>query len=147
MCHVTLFCLIQKRNLQKNTNQKRQLSLINFIMNQATLTHINFHQENQISPQKRKAKAAISVQALHDLEEIAHPGDSFLYYQDVEKEKNVGNTSQTRRIHCSVFNNKPFINKTFKFKFIIKQLFKKRCRYFFSFYFTFNFLNVGCFNL
>ena len=55
-------------------------------MNQATLTHINFHQENQISPQKRKAKAAISVQALHDLEEIAHPSDSFPFYQDVEKE-------------------------------------------------------------
>ena len=36
--------------------------------------------------QKRKAKAAISVRALQDLQEQAHPSDSFLFYPDVEEE-------------------------------------------------------------
>ena len=36
--------------------------------------------------QKRKDKAAISVWALHDLEKITRPSDSFLFYQDAEKE-------------------------------------------------------------
>ena len=36
--------------------------------------------------QKRKAKEAISARTLHKLEEIACPSDSFLFYQDVEKE-------------------------------------------------------------
>ena len=36
--------------------------------------------------QKGKAKAAISVQALHDLEEIARPSDAFLFYEDIKEE-------------------------------------------------------------
>ena len=36
--------------------------------------------------QKRKVKAVISVQALNDLQKIARPSDSFLFYQDVEEE-------------------------------------------------------------
>ena len=53
--------------------------------------------------QKRKDKAAISVQALHKLEEIAHPSDSFLFYHDVEKEieQGTGNSGETRKMHCN----------------------------------------------
>ena len=36
--------------------------------------------------QKRKDKAAIGVQALHNLQEQARPSDSFLFYSDVEEE-------------------------------------------------------------
>ena len=36
--------------------------------------------------QKRKVKVAINVQALHDLQEIAHPNDSFLFYYYVKEE-------------------------------------------------------------
>ena len=36
--------------------------------------------------QKRKANAATSMQALHDLQKIARPSDSFLFYENVEKE-------------------------------------------------------------
>ena len=42
--------------------------------------------EEATKQQKRKDKAAISVRALHKLEEIARPSDSFLFYHDVEKE-------------------------------------------------------------
>ena len=35
--------------------------------------------EEATKQKKRKDKAAISVRALHDLEEIARPSDSFLY--------------------------------------------------------------------
>ena len=42
--------------------------------------------EEVTKQQKRKAKAAITVRALHKLEEIARPSDSMLFYQDVEKE-------------------------------------------------------------
>ena len=42
--------------------------------------------EEATKQQKRKAKAAISMQALNDLQEIARPSDSFLFYQDVEEE-------------------------------------------------------------
>ena len=34
---------------------------------------------------KRKAKALIRVQVLHDLQEIARPSDSFVFYPDVEE--------------------------------------------------------------
>ena len=36
--------------------------------------------EDVTKQQKRKAKAAISVRALHKLEEIACPSDSMLFY-------------------------------------------------------------------
>ena len=42
--------------------------------------------EEATKQQKRKAKAATSVRALHDLQEQAHPSDSFLFYLDVEEE-------------------------------------------------------------
>ena len=42
--------------------------------------------EETTKHKKRKDKAAISVRALHDLEEIARPSISFLFYQDVEQE-------------------------------------------------------------
>ena len=35
--------------------------------------------------QKRRTKAAISVQDLHGLQDQARPGDSFLFYWDVEE--------------------------------------------------------------
>ena len=41
--------------------------------------------EEATKQQKRKAKAAISVGALHDLEEIARSSYSFLFYQDIKK--------------------------------------------------------------
>ena len=43
-------------------------------------------QKRKTKQQKRKAKVAISVWALHDLQEIARPNDPFLFYQDVEEE-------------------------------------------------------------
>ena len=42
--------------------------------------------EETTKQQKRKAKAAVSVQALHNLQEYAHSSDSFLFYPDVEEE-------------------------------------------------------------
>ena len=42
--------------------------------------------EEAIKQDKRKAKVAISVRALHDLQDLAHPSDSFLFYPDVEEE-------------------------------------------------------------
>ena len=42
--------------------------------------------EEATKQQKRKGKAAISVQALYDLQEIARTSDSFLFYHDVEEE-------------------------------------------------------------
>ena len=41
--------------------------------------------EGATKQQKRKVKAAISVRALHDLQVIARPSDSFLFYQDIEE--------------------------------------------------------------
>ena len=41
--------------------------------------------EEATKQQKRKDKVAISVRALHKLEEIARPSDLILFYQDVEK--------------------------------------------------------------
>ena len=35
--------------------------------------------------QKRKDKAAITVQALHKLEEQARPSDSIIFYSDIEE--------------------------------------------------------------
>ena len=66
--------------------------------------------EEATKQQKRKAKVAINVRALHKLEEIARPSDSFLYYQDVEKEIEQGTAvkleefiaMKTRPIHNSV---------------------------------------------
>ena len=66
--------------------------------------------EEVIKQQKRKTKAAISVRALHKLEEIARPSDSMLFYQDVEKEIEQETaaklegfiTMKTRPIHNSV---------------------------------------------
>ena len=43
--------------------------------------------EEKMKQQKRKAKAAITVQAQHNLQEKACPSNSFLFYSDVEKEK------------------------------------------------------------
>ena len=42
--------------------------------------------EEATKQQKKKDRAAIIVWSLHNLEEIAHPSDSFLFYQDVEQE-------------------------------------------------------------
>ena len=36
--------------------------------------------------QKRKAKAAVSVRALDELQDQARPSNAFLFYQDVEEE-------------------------------------------------------------
>ena len=47
--------------------------------------------------QKRKAKAAIRVKALHKLEGIARPSDSILFYQDVEKEIEQGTAVKLER--------------------------------------------------
>ena len=67
--------------------------------------------EEATKQKKRKDKAAISVRALHDLEEIARPSDSFLFYQDVEQEIEQVTTvvklegcitMKTRPIHNSV---------------------------------------------
>ena len=66
--------------------------------------------EEVTKQQKRKAKAAISVRALHKLEEIARPSDSMLFYQDVEKEIEQGTAAKlegfiamkTRPVHNSV---------------------------------------------
>ena len=66
--------------------------------------------EEVTKQQKRKAKAAISVKALHKLEEITRPSDSMLFYQDVEKEIEQGTAAKlegfiamkTRPIHNSV---------------------------------------------
>ena len=41
--------------------------------------------EEATKKQKRKAKAAISVRALHDLQDIARKSDAFLFYQNVEE--------------------------------------------------------------
>ena len=46
--------------------------------------------EEVTKQQKRKDKAAISVRALHKLEEIACPSDSFLFYHNLKKEKEQG---------------------------------------------------------
>ena len=40
--------------------------------------------EKATTQQKRKEKAAVTVWALHNLEEQARPSDSILFYQDVE---------------------------------------------------------------
>ena len=66
--------------------------------------------EEATKQQKRKAKAAISVWALHDLQEQARPSDSFLFYSDVEKEIEHATAAKlkgfivmkTRPIHNSV---------------------------------------------
>ena len=66
--------------------------------------------EEATKQQKRKAKAAISVRALHKLEEIAYPSDSVLFYQDIKREIEQGTafklegfiTMKTRPIHNSV---------------------------------------------
>ena len=42
--------------------------------------------EEATKQEKRKDKAAISVRALHDLEVIVRPSDSFIFYQDLEQE-------------------------------------------------------------
>ena len=60
--------------------------------------------------QKRKAKAVISVRALHNLEEQVRPSNSFLFYPDVEEEIEHATTVKlegfiaikTRPIHNSV---------------------------------------------
>ena len=41
----------------------------------------NVHSKEEVTKQqqKRKAKAAISVRALHKLEEITHPSESMLF--------------------------------------------------------------------
>ena len=44
------------------------------------------HRKKVAKQQKRKAKAAISVLALHNLQEIARPSDSFLVDQYIEEE-------------------------------------------------------------
>ena len=63
---------------------------------------------------KREAKEAITAQALHDLEEIAHHSDSFLFYQDVIKKENKNATAaklegfiamKTRPLRNSMFHN------------------------------------------
>ena len=56
------------------------------------------YKEEATKLQKRKAKAAISMRALHDLKEIARPSDSFLFYQDVEKE-----TEQATVVKLEIF--------------------------------------------
>ena len=66
--------------------------------------------EEVTKQQKRKAKAVISVRALHKLEEISCPSDSFLFYDDVENEIEQGSAvklegfiaMKTRPIHNSV---------------------------------------------
>ena len=66
--------------------------------------------EEATKQQKRKVKAAISVQALRDLQKIACPSDSFLFYQDVEGEIEHATaaklegfiTMKTKPIHNSV---------------------------------------------
>ena len=71
----------------------------------------NVHGKEEVTKQqKRKDKAAISVRALHKLEEIARPSDSMLFYQDVEKAIEQGTVAKlegfiatkTRPIHNSV---------------------------------------------
>ena len=72
-----------------------------------------YGKEEATKLQNRKAKAAISVQALHnlhDLQVIARPSDSFLFYQDVGKEIKHATAAKlegfivmkTRPIHNSV---------------------------------------------
>ena len=65
--------------------------------------------EEVTKQQKRKAKTAISVRAIHKLDEIARLSDSMLFYQDVEKEieqgtavKLEGFIAKKRPIHNSV---------------------------------------------
>ena len=41
--------------------------------------------EEAAKQQKRKAKAAISVWTLHELQDQARPSNAFLFYQDVEE--------------------------------------------------------------
>ena len=43
-------------------------------------------EEEATKQQKRKAKAAISVRALHKLQDQVCPSDSFLFYPDMEEE-------------------------------------------------------------
>ena len=45
-----------------------------------------YGKEEVIIQQKRKEKAATSVQELHNLQEIARPSDAKPFYEDVEKE-------------------------------------------------------------
>ena len=60
--------------------------------------------------QKRKEKATVSVRDLHKLQEIAHPSDAMLFYEDVEKEIEKGTAAtlegfvamKMRPIHNSV---------------------------------------------
>ena len=42
--------------------------------------------EEATKQQKKNTKAAISVRALHDLQDIARPSDLFIFYPDVEEE-------------------------------------------------------------
>ena len=57
--------------------------------------------EEATKQQKGKAKAAISVRALHKVGEIARPSDSFLFYQNVKKKIRTGNSGEAIRIHCN----------------------------------------------
>eukprot|EP00751_Fragilariopsis_kerguelensis_P005670 CAMPEP_0170792288 /NCGR_PEP_ID=MMETSP0733-20121128/21784_1 /TAXON_ID=186038 /ORGANISM="Fragilariopsis kerguelensis, Strain L26-C5" /LENGTH=98 /DNA_ID=CAMNT_0011140647 /DNA_START=391 /DNA_END=684 /DNA_ORIENTATION=+ len=66
--------------------------------------------EEATKQQKRKDKAAITVRALHKLEEQACPSDSILFYSDVEEEIEHATAAKlegfvamkTRPIHNSV---------------------------------------------
>ena len=66
--------------------------------------------EEATEQKKKKSKAAISVRALHDLQDIASLSDPFLFYPDVEEKIKQATAAKleefivmkTRPIHNSV---------------------------------------------
>ena len=68
--------------------------------------------EEATKQQKRKAKVTISVWALHDLQEIARPSDSFLFYQDVKEE--IEHTLEAKLEGFIVVKTRPIHNSVSK---------------------------------
>ena len=68
--------------------------------------------EEAVKQQKRKAKAAISVRALHELQDQSQPSDAFLFYQDVEEK--IENATAAKLEGFIAMKTKPITNSANK---------------------------------
>ena len=64
--------------------------------------------EEATKQQKRKSKAAISVRALHNLQDIARLSDEFLFYQDTEEE--IEQATAVKLEGCIIIKTRPIHN-------------------------------------
>ena len=71
-----------------------------------------YGKEEATKQQKRKAKAAITVQALHNLQEQARPSGSVLFYSDVGNE--IENATSTKSEGFIAMKNRPIHNSVSK---------------------------------